>query len=53
LERLAQELSGLDTAVSQVQKQIEMMKEYRMALIAEAVTGKIDVRAKGCVAQPK
>jgi type I restriction enzyme S subunit len=33
-----------DTLVSKYQKQIDLMQEYRTALISQAVTGKIDVR---------
>jgi len=33
-----------DIAIAQMMKQIERMQEFRTALIAEAVTGKIDVR---------
>jgi type I restriction enzyme S subunit len=31
-------------AIDEIQKEIELLKEYRQALIFEAVTGKIDVR---------
>ena len=33
-----------DSAISKAEKQIELLTEYRTALISEAVTGKIDVR---------
>ena len=34
----------IDVAIDRVRKEIELMQEYRTALISEAVTGKIDVR---------
>jgi type I restriction enzyme S subunit len=34
----------IDCLISKYQKQIELMQEYRTALISQAVTGKIDVR---------
>ena len=34
----------IDTIISKFKRQIELLKEYRTALISEAVTGKIDVR---------
>jgi type I restriction enzyme S subunit len=34
----------MDTLISKYQKQIDLMQEYRTALISQAVTGKIDVR---------
>ena len=33
-----------EKTISKYQKQIELLQEYRTALISEAVTGKIDVR---------
>jgi type I restriction enzyme, S subunit len=36
---------GIYRLISIIQKQIEMLQEYRTALISEAVTGKINVRA--------
>ncbi|WP_340034993.1 restriction endonuclease subunit S [Bacillus sp. FSL K6-0993] len=38
------ECSKIDNLVESINKQIEKLKEYRQALIYEAVTGKIDVR---------
>lgn len=34
----------INTSISKAEKQIELLQEYRTALISEAVTGKIDVR---------
>ena len=38
------ETSKIEALISKYQKQIELMQEYRTALISQAVTGKIDVR---------
>ena len=38
----------IDEQVEREQKSIELLKEYRTALISEVVTGKIDVRSKIC-----
>jgi type I restriction enzyme S subunit len=38
------ETSRIDREIDTAQKEIELLEEYRQALIAEAVTGKIDVR---------
>ncbi len=34
----------IDAIISKFKKQIKLFKEYRTALISEAVTGKIDIR---------
>lgn len=41
---LDQKTAEIDSLVSEIQEQIQKLKEYRQALIFEAVTGKIDVR---------
>jgi type I restriction enzyme S subunit len=38
------ESTQIDTLTSKYQKQIELMQEYRTALVSQTVTGKIDVR---------
>jgi len=38
------ELKTIDKTISTIQKEITLVEEYKTALIAEAVTGKIDVR---------
>ena len=38
------ETSRIDQTISQTEKQIELLNEYRTTLISEVVTGKIDVR---------
>jgi type I restriction enzyme, S subunit len=40
---LDQETSQIDKSVEKIQKEIELLKEYKDALISEAVTGKIKV----------
>ena len=37
----------IDQTISKIKKQIELLKEFRTALISEVVTGKIDVRDEG------
>ena len=44
LDFIKTESSTIDTLISKYQKQINLMQEYRTALISQAVTGKIDVR---------
>ena len=41
---LEQETAGIDTMIEKIQKSIDLLREYRTALISSAVTGKIDVR---------
>lgn len=36
--------SGLDTAISRLEREIELLREYRTRLGADVVTGKLDVR---------
>lgn len=36
----------IDTTVSRIEQEIELLKEYRTTLIASAVTGKINVLEK-------
>jgi type I restriction enzyme S subunit len=38
------ELSGVRTAVSRLEREIELLREYRTRLVADVVTGKLDVR---------
>lgn len=38
------ELSGVNTAISRLEREIELMREYRTRLVADMVTGKLDVR---------
>ena len=41
---LDKKVENIDTLITEIQNQIEKLKEYRQSLISEAVTGKIDVR---------
>jgi type I restriction enzyme S subunit len=38
------ETAGLDSAISRVAREIELLREYRTRLVADVVTGKLDVR---------
>jgi type I restriction enzyme S subunit len=44
IEGLAGELSGLTTAISRLEREIALLREYRTRLVADVVTGKLDVR---------
>jgi type I restriction enzyme S subunit len=41
---LEAETSGLDIAISHLEREIELLREYRTRLVADVVTGKLDVR---------
>lgn len=41
---LQQESEKIDLAITKIEKEIELIKEYRTTLISDAVSGKIDVR---------
>lgn len=41
---LDRETARIDALIEKVEKSIELLREYRTALISAAVTGKIDVR---------
>jgi len=44
---LDQETTKIDQTTSKIEKQIDLLKEFRTAIISEVVTGKIDVRDGG------
>jgi type I restriction enzyme S subunit len=44
VEHINKETALLNTTISKIEKEITLTEEYRTALIAEAVTGKVDVR---------
>lgn len=44
VSHIEKETEKLNKAISTIEKEIALVQEYRTALIAEAVTGKIDVR---------
>ena len=38
------ETAELDTAISRLHREIDLLREYRTRLVADVVTGKLDVR---------
>ena len=36
--------ADIDTAIDKAQRQIDLLREYRTRLIADVVTGQVDVR---------
>ncbi len=44
-EYLDKTTAGIDAAIARARRQIELLEEYRTRLIADVVTGKLDVRA--------
>ena len=44
VENLRLELSAINQAIDRAQRQISLLREYRTRLIADVVTGKLDVR---------
>jgi type I restriction enzyme S subunit len=36
---------GLNTAITRLEREITLLREYRTRLVADVVTGKLDVRA--------
>ena len=42
---LAIELSPIDASIERFEREIELIREYRLRLVADVVTGKLDVRA--------
>ena len=44
IEHLEKETTNIDNAIDRSRRQIELMQEYRTRLIADVVTGKLDVR---------
>jgi type I restriction enzyme S subunit len=38
------DLSGVKTAISRLEREIELLREYRTRLVVDVVTGKLDVR---------
>ena len=44
LEQLVVETAPLTTAISRFEREIELLREYRTRLVADVVTGKLDVR---------
>ncbi len=44
LKRIQTETGALNTAISRLEREIELLREYRTRLVADVVTGKLDVR---------
>ena len=44
LEYLGKATEDIDASIARSRRQIELMQEYRTRLIADVVTGKLDVR---------
>jgi len=44
LDWISREIARLNALLAKVRKSIDLLREYRTALISAAVTGKIDVR---------
>ncbi len=44
---LDQAAANIDTAISRARRQIDLLREYRTRLIADVVTGRVDVRCAG------
>jgi len=42
---VSQQVAARDAAISRLEREIELLREYRTRLVADAVTGKLDVRA--------
>ena len=51
VEYLTEFISRIDDLISDINTQIQKLKEYRQSLISEAVTGKIDVREFGSISE--
>lgn len=45
LDSVETELKGLDGITLQVRREIDLIREYRTRLVADVVTGQLDVRA--------
>ena len=44
VEFIETKTTEIDTIISQTEKEIDLLKEYKTALISEVVLGKVDVR---------
>jgi type I restriction enzyme, S subunit len=44
MDQLDRDLSGLNETVARLEREIELLREYRTRLFADVVTGKLDVR---------
>ena len=44
LERIEEEIKPITESVSRIEHEIDLIREYRTRLVADVVTGKLDVR---------
>ena len=44
VEQIESETGSFDIAISNLEREIELLREYRTRLVADVVTGKLDVR---------
>lgn len=44
VDKIEMDISNIDTTITRAQREIDLLTEYRTRLIADAVTGKVDVR---------
>ena len=44
VESIGGECAPMDTAISRLEREIDLLREYRTRLVADIVTGKLDVR---------
>jgi len=47
IDYLDRETEKIDALITKIEKQINLLKEYKLSLISHAVTGKFDVRGEG------
>jgi type I restriction enzyme S subunit len=45
---ITSESAPLNTAITRLEREIELLREYRTRLVADVVTGKLDVREAAC-----
>ena len=45
IQHLQEKSTEIDQAITRAQREIELMREYRTRLIADVVTGQVDVRS--------
>ena len=45
LDVISEKTTALDNAMGRTEREIDLMREYLMCLIANVITGKVDVRA--------
>jgi len=44
VDSVREQTTGLVTAISRLNREIDLLREYRTRLVADVVTGKLDVR---------